>query len=321
MYRIGIDLGGTIIKVGLLHTGEVTGFRIVDAFSGIGVENNLPFIEAAIDELLSEENITAGELAGIGLAFPGLVNPEKRTVISTNRKYDDALGFDFNAWVEAKWKVPFCMDNDARLATIGEWRYGAAKGRNNVVMVTIGTGIGTGVIMDGHVLQGAHFQAGSLGGHFVVDYKGRKCTCGNIGCVEAMASSYFLPAIIREHSSLSPAFKARAQQYDFKQVFHLAGEGDPEAVLLRNDCMDVWSAALITYIHAYDPSVIVVGGGIMNSAAVILPYLRERVGRLAWCPSGPVEIVASELGDQAALLGIEHRLLNHYKTLSQSNHS
>ncbi|WEK34541.1 MAG: ROK family protein [Candidatus Pseudobacter hemicellulosilyticus] len=318
MYRIGIDLGGTIIKVGLLQEGVVVSTRLVNAFSGTGMARTLPFIEAAMEELLAGAGVSREAVAGIGLAFPGLVNPETKTVISTNQKYDDAPDFDFNHWAASRWQAPFCMDNDARLATVGEWRYGAAKGYNNVVMVTIGTGIGTGVIIDGKVLHGAHFQAGSLGGHFVVDYRSRKCSCGNIGCVEALASSYFLPAIIREHESLSAEFKERARQFDFRQLFTLANTGDPEATLLRNDCMDVWSAALITYIHAYDPSVIVVGGGIMNSADVILPYLRERVGRLAWCPSGSVDIVASQLGDHAALLGIDHRLNQVPAVLSKS---
>lgn len=92
--------------------------------------------------------------------------------------------------VDSRWGVPFVLENDARLAVIGEWLYGAAKGTGNVVMMTLGTGIGTGVILDSKPLVGHHHQAGSLGGHMVVDYRGRRCSCGNIGCVEAMASSF-----------------------------------------------------------------------------------------------------------------------------------
>ena len=102
------------------------------------------------------------------------------------------------------------MDNDARLAVAGEWWQGAARGKNNVVMMTIGTGIGTGVVIDGRLLYGQHFQAGSLGGHFVLDYKGRRCSCGNKGCVEALSSSFFLPTIVREHALLSESFKRDA---------------------------------------------------------------------------------------------------------------
>lgn len=108
------------------------------------------------------------------------------------------------------------------MAVLGEWKYGAGRGYNNVVMMTIGTGIGTGVIIDGKVLYGEHFQAGSLGGHFVVDYKSRRCSCGNNGCVEALSSSYFLPEIIWEDATLSENFRIRADKYDFKEIFTLA---------------------------------------------------------------------------------------------------
>lgn len=310
MYSIGIDLGGTIIKIGLMHSGKIAGFTVLNAFSHKGIKLNFPFIEKAINGLLQKEGIEASRLSGIGLAFPGIVNPITKKIISTNDKYDDAKDFDFNGWVKRNWNIPFCMDNDARFAVIGEWKYGAAKGRNNVVMMTIGTGIGTGVVIDGKVLHGEHFQAGSLGGHFVVDYRARRCTCGNIGCVEALSSSSFLPAIIRDNNSLSSNFKSHANEYDFKQIFSLANEGVQDAVIVRNECMNVWSAAVITYIHAYDPEIIVLGGGVMKSYDVIIPYLKERVDSLAWCPSGKVNIVVAEQGDNAALLGIEDYLTN-----------
>ena len=242
----------------------------------------------------------------IGLAFPGLVDPIHNRVISTNEKYDDACSISLDKWAWENWEVPFCMDNDARLAVAGEWWQGAARGKNNVVMMTIGTGIGTGVVIDGRLLYGQHFQAGSLGGHFVLDYKGRRCSCGNKGCVEALSSSFFLPTIIREHALLSESFKRDADVYDFKRIFRLAQEGDEDALLIRNECMDIWASAIITYIHAYDPEVVILGGGILKSQEVIIPYISKRVDELAWCPSGKVPIVPAILGDDAALFGLEY---------------
>ena len=118
-------------------------------------------MEHAIDSLLSEEGISSTDLASIGLAFPGMVNPVECRVISTNDKYDDACDIDLCHWADSRWGVPFVLENDARLAVIGEWLYGAAKGTGNVVMMTIGTGIGTGVILDSKPLVGHHHQAGS----------------------------------------------------------------------------------------------------------------------------------------------------------------
>lgn len=310
MYTIGIDLGGTLVKVGLIHTGKLADFCILPAHAEKGLQPNLPHLKEAINNLLLQNRVDSSQLTGIGLAFPGIVDVKHSQVLSTNEKYDDASLLNLNLWCRMNWDTPFHMDNDARMATIGEWKYGAGRGFNNLVMMTIGTGIGTGVVIDGQVLYGEHFQAGSLGGHFVMDYKGRKCSCGNVGCVEALSSSFFLKSIIRDHPVLSTSFKAKATQLDFKELFRLATLGDVDAILLRNECMDVWSAAIITYIHAYDPQMIVLGGGILKSKEVILPYIRERVGRLAWCPTEKVRIVASELGDNAAVLASEYSLTN-----------
>ncbi|MDR1937124.1 MAG: ROK family protein, partial [Tannerellaceae bacterium] len=228
-YTIAIDMGGTIVKLGLLGNGELLDSLRLDSQLSLGFVPNLPRLKDAVNSLLSRRGIPPHRLSGIGLAFPGLVDPNKCRVISTNEKYDDACSFDMHRWVRENWDVPFRMDNDARLAVVGEWRRGAAAGKDNVVMMTIGTGIGTGVILDGNVLYGRHFQAGSLGGHFVIDYKGRGCSCGNKGCVEAMASSFFLPAIIRQHPDLPESFKEGAGGIDFKELFRLADEGEANA--------------------------------------------------------------------------------------------
>lgn len=307
-HTIVIDLGGTIVKIGLLFNDEICGYIRLESQLSLGLVPNLPRLQEAVDTLLMRHGVHAHQLKGIGLAFPGLVDPVNSRVISTNEKYDDACTFDMARWVKENWDVPFYIDNDARLAAVGEWQRGAGRGKDNMVMMTIGTGIGTGVIMDGNVLYGRHFQAGSLGGHFVVDYKGRTCSCGNTGCVEALASSFFLPVIIRQHPALSESFKELAGQLDFEAVFRMAAGGNADALLLRNECMDVWSAAIVTYIHAYDPEVVVLGGGIMNSANVVLPYMKEKVDRLAWCPSGKVPIVAAELSDNAAFYGLDYGL-------------
>jgi glucokinase len=310
MYSVGIDLGGTIIKIGLTKNGEIINFTTFNAHSSKGLAFHLPDIEREIDKLLDDEVIKSSDLTGIGLAFPGIVNPVEKKVISTNGKYDDACNLPLAEWVRNKWNVDFEIDNDTRLATLGEWKYGAAKGSANMVMMTIGTGIGTGVVIDGTILYGEHFQAGSLGGHFIVDYKARKCTCGNIGCVEALSSSFFLPLIIKENNQVSEYFKKNATSYDFKQIFELAEAGSQDAIIIRNECMDVWSAGIINYIHAYDPEVIVLGGGVMKSEDTIIPYLKKRVDSLAWCPSGKVKIVASTLGNCTAILGIEHLMVS-----------
>ena len=166
MYCIAIDLGGTIIKIGLVKGAEILEFNSFPAKAG-SLADNLPVMKTVIDRLLGKWRVSKEELSGIGLAFPGMVNPKEKRVTSTNDKYDDACDIDLASWVYRNWETLFIIDNDARLALAGEWCFGAGRNSRNMVMMTIGTGIGTGVVLDGRIIKGTHYQAGSLGGHIV----------------------------------------------------------------------------------------------------------------------------------------------------------
>lgn len=307
MHIVTIDLGGTIIKIGLWRDGKIIGCTKIDAVLELGMKPHLAKLEQAVGELL--DSFGVDRFDGLGIAFPGLADKDRSRIISTNEKYNDAIEIDLGKWVRQRWNVPLYIDNDARLATIGEWQYGSARGINDVVMMTLGTGIGTGVVIQGHVLYGKHYQAGSLGGHFIIDYKGKLCSCGNRGCVESLSSSFFLQRTISDFKQVSGQFKSARKKYSFKDIFLLAGKGDKDARIVRDTCMDVWAAAIITYIHAYDPEVVVLGGGVMNSHETILPYINRKVEQHAWTPSGRVPVVASALGDRAALYGLYHCLV------------
>ncbi|MCQ2157629.1 MAG: ROK family protein [Bacteroidales bacterium] len=301
---IGIDLGGTIVKIGVVEGGEILALDRIDADSRAGLGRMLPAITRSIRSLISETG--GGKVDGISLAFPGIVDFKAGKAAATNAKYNDAPSINLAEWSEREFEAPFIIDNDARMALIGEWQWGAGSGVDNMVMMTIGTGIGTGAVVDSRPLYGRNFCAGSLGGHMIVDYRGRKCTCGNIGCVEAHSSSFFLPQIIRENKAVDSEFTMDYTFCDFKALFDMYRAGNRNAEVIVRECMDVWSAAIVNYIHAYDPQIVVIGGGIMKSANTILPYIRKKVESLAWCPGDKVEIVASALGDDAAILASEY---------------
>lgn len=296
-YSIGIDLGGTRVKLGLVAGGEVIARKIIPADAAGGLSASFPVLQKEIDGLLQEHSVTRSSLAGIGLAFPGLVDPFSGRILSTNKKYDDALSVDVGAWVREHWDVRFFMDNDARMAAVGEWKYGAGRDTNDLVVMTIGTGVGTSVIMEGRVLRGRHFQAGCLGGHISVQYEGRECTCGNKGCLEAYGSTWSVAGKIEGVTDLEGLFAA-------------AAAGDVAAVRLRQEYFDVWATGIVNLIHAYDPEVVVLGGGVMAQADEILPYVTEKVHRHAWCPWGKVAIRATKLHSDAGILGVTYCLQN-----------
>ena len=308
MNYIGIDLGGTRIKIGLLENYKLIDSQILPAKSSDGLASHLTLIDVAIGQMLSSHSISS--LEGIAMAFPGLVNPVTRTVLSTNKKYDDACELKLEEYYQKKWACPFFIDNDARMATVGEWKLGAGKGCDDLVMVTFGTGIGTSVVLQGQLLRGKHFQAGCLGGHFIVNYDGKLCTCGNIGCVEAEASTWSLTSLAHNHEHFYQSSLNDTGVIDFSKLFMAAKKGDSVAKEIKNHCIKIWAASIISYIHAYDPEQIILGGGILNSADDIIPIIKEKVEKQAWTPWGSVAIKAGQLGDYAGVFGAVYCLKN-----------
>src|SRR5947208_2756258 len=139
-YFIGIDLGGTRVKIGLLKDEQIISKVIIPAQSANGLAASLPFITEHINRLLKDNGLSLADLGGVALGFPGLVDPFQKKILSTNAKYDDALAINLENWVSEQWNAPFFLDNDARLAAVGEWKFGAGKDTDNLVVMTIGTG-------------------------------------------------------------------------------------------------------------------------------------------------------------------------------------
>jgi glucokinase len=302
-HYIGIDLGGTLIKMGLSDGMDILDECVFDARSSAGLEPALPAIEDQIDLFLTRNRIGQKSFMGVAAAFPGIVDHRAKKIISTNEKYTDAIELDLKRWVYDKWKVPFYIDNDARMAALGEWKLGMGKGCDNLIAVTIGTGFGTGVVMEGKLVRGKHFQAGILGGHFTLNRNGGICQCGNIGCVESEISSWILGEKIRQDPQFTQSVLYNEPKLDFKALFNAAMAGDPLALQLKDDSLKVWAAALVNLIHAYDPELVVLNGGVLNVQQEIVPFLKHYIHKHTWCPWGDVDIKVSELRSKAALLG------------------
>ena len=305
-YTIAIDLGGTFIKIGLLKEGHLIDRIEIVAQSASGLKSQLSELETIVNQLLRTNNVLNADVLGIGFSFAGLVDSIQNRILSTNQKYDDGPETDLVGWAKEKWNWPLFAMNDARMALLGEWQHGAGQGCSDLVLVTLGTGIGSAVLTGGKLLIGKHFQAGNLGGHFVVNHKGSVCTCGNIGCVEAEASTWRLPSLLREHPEFAGSSMKNEEVMDFKALFNHAGKNDQVAKEVLEHCFSVWSAGIISMIHAFDPEMIILSGGIMKSSSVILPALQEKVNELAWTPWGKVKLVEAKYPDSAALYGADY---------------
>lgn len=263
----------------------------------------LPAFRHAFSECLDTAHLDLAACSAVVLGFPGIVSARERRVLATNAKFDDAPSLNLEAWCKDVFGLPFLIENDARLALLGEHRSGAARGTRDAVMVTLGSGVGGAALLDGRLLQSAHGLAGTIGGHLPVVLDGALCSCGNRGCADVEASTVTLPSIYRRYTRGTDGMLRNEAKIGFAELFQAADTQDKPAIAALDYCLKVWSALTVALIHAYDPEVVVFGGSVMKRAAYILPRLQEYVKEHAWTPGRTVPLRAAELGSDAALFG------------------
>lgn len=251
-----IDFGGTEIKLAVIDGGQVLG---VESFPIRGDESDLAAVTTASLALIARTHTAP---TAVGIAVPGVVDPTSGRMLHANDKYDFLRAFDLRGWAAGEFDLPAVVENDARAALIGETSTGSASGERDAVLVTLGTGIGTAAMIDGIPLRGVSGHAGILGGHVTVDIDGPICPCGNVGCAEALASAR--------------ALRERSEGLSVKDLF----ESD-EHTDVRDSFLHVWGATAVILIHMYDPSVVVLSGGILRAgdavSAPIEAYVREHL--------------------------------------------
>jgi glucokinase len=312
---LAIDLGGTSIKLGLVRGGDLLLTDQLDAQSDRGLERRLPELVTRLNALLQQASLTLGDVVGIGMAMPGIVDSESRKVLVVNDKYNDAPEIDLITWTNENWGLPLWLENDTRAALLGEWHYGQGQGYDNLALMTLGTGIGTSAVIEGKLLRGKHFQAGILGGHFSINRAGIRCNCGNVGCGEAEASTWNLHNRVTAHSKYSQSVLSQQNQLDFKTIFQYADQGDQLAKAIRDECLDVWATCALNLVQAYDPEVLILGGGVMASGDFIIPPIQRKLDQNGWSAWGKVPVVAASLINSAALLGMGSLVYNGIKRL------
>jgi glucokinase len=303
MLALSLDLGGTHIGCGLVRDKELLGSSSLDSDRAESLESLLPCVIEELKRILKESGATIEECDGIAIGFPGIVDVRNGRILSTLKKYEDAIHLDLKQWAIEQFGLRFRIENDARMALLGEHYAGAAQGAQDVVMIVLGTGIGGAAMMLGRLVRGIHSQAACLGGHLPVNYRGHKCTCGNVGCAEAEASGWSLPRIIRETPGFDKSSLANVAQLNFQTLFAEAQKEDSVARVVQEHCLNIWATNAVAVIHAYDPEVVVFGGGVMQSADIILPFVQEYVEKHAWTSWGKPRVCAAILGGNAGLLG------------------
>lgn len=308
-----IDFGGTNIKLALVKDSKIIISSSIAAESNKGIVPKLSQVKECISLMLQNKNLQFKHLNAVGIATPGIVDSVGNKIMSINSKYADAVDVDFNKWCDEAFSCPVVMDNDANLALLGETSYGCAKGCENAVLLTIGTGLGTAALIEGRLLHGKHFQAGCLGGHFIIDFQGRDCSCGGKGCAETLGGSKELAKFAPLIEGFSESRLAEEKQINMEVLINLMKQKDEFCVNLFDRMMEIYAASIVNLIHAYDPEVIILSGGVMKSKEDILPGLIKKVHSRAWTPWGKVEFKVAENPDSSVLLGLEAMIQRKYK--------
>jgi len=302
MRALAIDLGGTHANCAIVEDIKVVSSQVVKASGDGTLRETLPILANTLIELVGRTGLSLDSFDGLVLGFCGLVDPRNARVTATNSKYEDAIDINLTAWAAEALGLKLFLENDARLALLGEWYAGAGTGSNDIVMITLGTGIGGAAMMEGRLLVGKHFQAGCLGGHIASRFDGQKCTCGAIGCAESEASGWALPRICRDWKGFEDSTLVGVE-LNFENLFRAADQGDAVAVSVRDHCLNVWAVNAVSLVHAYDPELLIFGGGVMQRGDAIVRHVQEYVDRHSWTPWGTVQVRAAALGNDAPLLG------------------
>lgn len=299
---LSIDLGGSHATLAVVENKHILISREIAVDSRNDLLPLLPQFKTILFQLLAEIQVPIEACIGLAMSFCGMTDIRTSRVVSTNLKFEDATAIDLPGWCQKGFGIPFVLENDARMALLGEWYAGAGQGAEDVVMVTLGTGIGGAVMVGGKPLRTRQVQGGCVGGHIPVLFTGRLCSCGGRGCMEAEASGWALPLIAKEWPGFDSSRLAKADTINFRALFECAREGDRVSIELRDRCLQVWACGTAGLIHAYGPELVIFGGGVMRSGDEILPYIRDYVQKYSWTPNGTVSILPAKLGNDAALL-------------------
>ena len=309
---IGVDIGGTKVAAGIVDcaTGEIHEQTRTPMPASGSAEDGLAAVRAAIEQLLRGAKPGAGKIRAIGLCAPGPLDP-RGGVIFNPPNVPCWRNYPLAERISKSYRLPPKLDNDANAAALAETIWGAGHGYQNVFYATIGTGIGTGIVLDGKILHGRTGAAGE-GGHVSIDFRGVKCACGKRGCIEALAAG---PAIARaakallekrprDSSVLLALCNGKPGEVTCEMVGQAVAKGDRIAKDVLDQTIEYLAHWLGNIIDLLEPEIIVMGGGV---SAMLKPFLEKISERLPGCCENQraceIPIVPARFGENAGIAG------------------
>ncbi len=300
---LAADVGGTNTRMAVVNeNGDILTLLKKATHCKNGRDEMIEFIISLAVETIEKSNLSKEEICGMGIGFPGPLNAETGTIFNP----PNLDGWDcvpLRGMLEKELGVPVAIENDANAAALGEWWKGAGSGVNSLFCITLGTGVGGGIILDGNIWHGASSIAGEIG-HTTVIRDGIKCTCGNIGCLEAYACSGGIlrrvnDALLkgRNNDSLQPLT-------DLKQVSQVIKQGNETVLNVIKETGVILGIAVANIANLLNPEMIVLFGGVTNLGENLVVSLKEEVKRRAFKKATEsLRIELSQLGDNSGILG------------------
>lgn len=300
-YVVGLDLGGTKIYTALVDlNGTIIKEKVVETLAFEGEEAVINRMMDTIDYVI--EGTDKELIKAIGIGAPGALDLKEGIVIeSPNLPFEN---FELVGKIRARYDLPTYLDNDANVATLGEFMFGAGKGTENMVFITASTGIGGGAVINGKLFRGTTGNALEVG-HTIVANEGPRCGCGNIGCAEALGSGTAIGKRAKE--AVATNVETSLKNYEnvtSKEVFKEAANGDRVAKNILETSLNYLGIAVANTITNFDPEKVVIGGGVINGGSIVLDTIRRVVGERAlktFADSCTVE--KAVLGGKAGVLG------------------
>lgn len=310
MYYIGVDLGGTNIAAGIVDkNGKLVRKDSVPTNAAREIDEIIKDMAALCEKLIKDENLTLSDIDSIGIATPGTADSDHGIVIiSNNIKFDNYplaerlgkfLGFDKKIYIE----------NDANAAAKGEAYCGAARGTSISVMITLGTGVGGGIVIDGKVYSGFNYAGGELG-HTVIEVDGLPCSCGRKGCWEAYSSATGLINMTKKKmaetkDTIMHELAEKAGKVNGRISFDAMRLGDAAAKEVVDKYIYYLAIGLVNVINIFQPEVLVIGGGICNEKNYLLDPLMKYIDSEQYSRTNPnrTKIKIAELGNDAGIIG------------------
>ncbi len=306
---LAIDIGGTkIIAAIISDEGQIIAKEYCPTLAGEGPQVVIDRIFSTVDHLTGSRNIDLSQLHSISVAAAGAIDFGKG-IVTLSPNLPGWRNVPLRDIVKEKYGVnPFLL-NDASAAVLGEHRFGAGRGLNNIIYITVSTGIGSGILTNGDLYFGASGGAGEIG-HTTIDVNGPRCSCGNIGCLETLASG---TAVAREakrrikaggKSSLTEIVSGKVEDITAEEVSIAAQGGDTLALEVISQAATYLGVGLLNLVNIFNPEMIIVGGGVSNMGDLLLNPARQVVKERAYrLMAEAVRIVVAELGNNAEVLG------------------